>query len=459
MTDKFWKKVDYYFGMLPFMAIFGVLVVSANVEIKDLDLWLHIAMGKFIILKGYVPSVDVLSCSIAGRPWVNHEWLFQIIVYSIYNMSGADGLILMQVIIASLTMLILLLLGYSKERQLLTTIILFLLFMVYQQRFTIRPDIYSLLFFSIYIFVLSLHIDKKWAVPVLFIVQIIWSNMHGYFFFGPLFVFIGVFSEWVKRHVRLPYEWNESGRLTDSEFGRIKRIFLLVILACLFNPLFIKGAWYPINVFFSLHGEGKIFFENIQELQKPIVWGTLFDRSQFVYYKLLIFVSAISFFFNRRRIDISALIFWLVFLFFSLSAKRNTAFFAFAAYLVFITNFLNVQYSDIVPIRFSQKKFFYLTTIVLKLLFLIWIIGYYQAISVRSYYDFNKYELKSEFGGISERSFPNKAADFLVENNIKGNFFNDFNSGAYLLGRTFPNIKVFIDGRTEVYGVKFFQRV
>ena len=57
---------------------------------------------------GYVPDVDVLSCSIAGRPWVNHEWLFQVIIYNIFNLSGADGLILMQVIIASVTMLILL---------------------------------------------------------------------------------------------------------------------------------------------------------------------------------------------------------------------------------------------------------------------------------------------------------------------------------------------------------------
>ena len=43
-----------------------------------------------------------------------------------------------------------------------------------------------------------------------------------------------------------------------------------------------------------------------------------------------------------------------------------------------------------------------------------------------------------------------------MNNHIKGHFFNDFNSGAYLLGRTFPDIKVFIDGRTEVYGGGFF---
>lgn len=457
MIEKILKKADYLIGLLPLLGVFVLLVIAANVEIKDLDLWLHLAMGKFITQSGYVPGFDMLSCTIAGNPWINHEWLFQIIVYNIYNSHGAAGLILMQVIVVSLTMLILFLIGYNKDRQLISTILLFLLFMVFHQRFTIRPDLYSLLFFSIYIFVLSLHIDKGWSLPVLFTVQIIWSNMHGFFFFGPLFVLIGIVSEFIKRNVPLPYEWNKSGRLTDSEYKRIKIIFLFVILACLFNPQFVLGAWYPVSVFFSLAGENKIFFDHIQELQKPVSPDTILSTNRFLYYKVLILFSAISFVFNRRRIDISALFFWLIFLLFSLQAIRNTPFFAFAAYLVIVTNLLQVNFNDIVPLRFSEKRFLYATTIVLNVLFFIWLFTFYQSVSMRSYYDFDQYELKSEYGGISQRSFPDKAVDFLVENNIKGRFFNDFNSGAYLLGRTFPNIKVFIDGRTEVYGGKYFE--
>ncbi|MBN1869480.1 MAG: tetratricopeptide repeat protein [Candidatus Omnitrophica bacterium] len=457
MTDHFWKKANHLFGFLPLAAIFALLVVSANVEIKDLDLWLHLAMGRFITLHRTVPSVDVLSCSIAGAPWVNHEWLFQVMVYNIFHLWGASGLIMMQVVVVSLTMLLLLCIGYDKNRQLLTTIILFLVYMIYQQRFTIRPDLFSLLFFTVYIFVLSLHIDKKWSLPVLFFTQVLWSNTHGFFFFGPLFVLIGIVSEWMRRNVYLPYEWNESGRLNDDEYHRIKKIFIYVVVACLFNPLLAVGAWYPISVFFSLSGENKIFFEVIQELRQSITPQTLFDQSQYGYYKLMIVISFISFIFNRRRIDVSALLFWLVFLVFSLKAVRNTPFFAFAAYLVFITNIVNINADDIIPIRFTQKKFQYLTAMIVKILFLLWVFGFYQEISLRSYYDFDRYELKSEYGGISQSSYPDKAVDFLVVHQVKGNFFNDFNSGAYLLGRTHPDIKVFIDGRTEVYGGTFFQ--
>jgi len=457
MSDNFWKKIDYVTGLLPLGALFGLVAFVANVEIKDLDLWLHLGMGKFISLNGYVPDVDILSFSIVGHPWSNHEWLFQMIVYNIFNVWGAGGLLMMQVVVVVLTMLILLFIGYNKEKQLLITFILMLVYLVFQQRFTIRPDIFSLLFFTIYIYILALHIDKKWAPFSLMAVQILWSNMHGFFFFGPLFVLIGLVSEWIKRHIKLPYEWNVSGRLNDDEYKRLKATFVLVILACLVNPQFVEGAWYPIKVFFSLGGKNKVFFDFIQELQRPITMATIFDSNRFIYYKLLILISFVSFVLNRRRIDISALLFWMVFLVFSLKAARNTSYFAFAAYLVIVTNVLHIPYKDILPIRFSSKKFQYLTTAILNVLFLLWILNYCEGIAGRSYYDFNNYKPKSEFGGISQRNFPVRAVDFLVENNIKGNFFNDFNSGAYLIGRGFPNIRVFIDGRTELYGGDFFQ--
>jgi len=444
-------------GLLPIGALFGLLAFVANVEIRDLDLWLHIGVGKFIWQHHMVPSVDILSCSIAGKPWINHEWLFQIIVYNIYHYFGADGLLKMQIVIVCITMGILLVLGYSKDRQLFIAFMLFLVFLVFQERFTIRPDIFSLLFFALYIFILALHIDKKWAAPALVFIQMLWVNMHGFFFLGPLFILIGLVSEWLKRHAPLPWEWNSMGRLNDDEFKRLQIILGLVILGCLANPYFIEGAWYPLGVLFTLGGKNKIFFQFIQELQKPVTASTLWDTGYFVTYKILILLSFVSFIFNRRRIDISALFFWIIFLLFSLQAVRNGIFFAFAAYLVVMTNVLTIKTGDIIPLRFTEEKFKHLTAMVFKILFLVFLFQFGADAAARGYYDFDKFEQKSEYGGISRRTYPDKAVDFLIEHKIKGNVFNDFNSGAYLVGRTFPDIKVYIDGRTEVYGGDFFK--
>lgn len=458
MSDSFWKKIQYVCSLLPLGVLFGLVAFTAKIEIKDLDLWFHLGLGRFITLTQSIPNQDFLSFTIGGQPWSNHEWLFQVFVYNIYNMWGPNGLLQMQVILVVTTMLLLLFLGYNRDRLLPVTFSLFMVYLVYQQRFTLRPDLMSLTFFTIYIFVLSLHIDKKWVIPFLVFIQILWTNIHGFFFFGPLFVLIGLVSEGIKRRIPLPYEWNESGRLTDGEFRNLKILFIFVLGSCLVNPDFINGALYPLKVFFSIAGEDKIFFKYIQELQKPVTLNSIFAGGPFVYYKLFILLSFISFIFNRRNIDISALIFWLVFLVFSLKAARNMPFFAFASYMVIITNLVHVNYKDIIPLRFTEKKFQYLTMAIFNLLFMMWILRYSEGIIHRDYYDLENYTQKSEFGGVSIDSYPIQAVDFLVENNIKGQFFNDFNSGAYLIGRASPNIKVFIDGRTEAYGGEYFER-
>ena len=186
--------------------------------------------------------------------------------------------------------------GYSRERQFITILSLIFVYFVYISRFTIRPDLFSLTFFTIYIFIMSLHIDKRWSLPALVIVQILWTNFHGFFFFGPLFIMIGLFSEWLKRRIPLPWDWNNVGRLTDEEYGRMKIALGLVTVACLANPQFIEGALYPIKVFFSLSGGDSIFFDYIQELKPPVEWQNFFGGGDYAYYKLMIIVSALTFY-------------------------------------------------------------------------------------------------------------------------------------------------------------------
>ncbi|MCB9721160.1 MAG: tetratricopeptide repeat protein [Candidatus Omnitrophica bacterium] len=455
---KILEKANIYVGLFVVGALFGLLIFVSGVEIKDLDLWLHLGVGKYIMLSGSVPQEDLFNVVTTGHFWNNHEWLFQLLVWNVFSQWGEQGLSQMQTVVVTFTMMLLFFIGYSKERQFIMILSLIFVYFVYISRFTIRPDLFSLTFFTLYIFIMSLHIDKRWSLPALVIVQVLWTNFHGFFFFGPLFVLIGLFSEWMKRHVKLPWEWNQSGRLTDEEYGRLKIALVLVSVACLANPQGVEGALYPIKVFFSLSGGDSIFFDYIQELKPPVEWGDFFGGGNYAYYKLMIIVSALTFFLNRRRLDISALILWIIFLLFSLKAIRNISFFAFTAYLCIISNCYYLAAADVIPLRFNSKRFVYITGIFCKILLLGFIAENYNVMAERGYYDFDKYQRKSEFGGIAKRTYPSGAADFIIENGIKANIFNDFNSGAYLIGRTFPNIKVFMDGRTELYGGEFFRQ-
>ena len=47
------------------------------------------------------------------------------------------------------------------------------------------------------------------------------------------------------------------------------------------------------------------------------------------------------------------------------------------------------------------------------------------------------------------------AVDWLLRNKPQGNIFNSYGWGGYLIWRTYPEYKVYIDGRADVYGDKF----
>ncbi len=458
MSEDFFRRLSLIAGFFVLLAVFLLLGFMANLEIKDLDLWLHLGTGRHIVTHGmHVPSADILSYTIAGKPWVNHEWLFQVLVYLIHRQWGPEGLITMQVFLVTATVFLLLLMGYNSRKQLAVIFALLMVVLVYQSRFTIRPDLYSLFFMALDIYILSFWLHRRWAFYAVFLVQILWSNMHGFFFLGPLLVGLGICSEWIKRHVPLPYHWNYVGRLDNDEYRRIKLLFGAVLLACTLNPLGLEGALYPLQVTMQLSRDAHVFFDSIIELQRPLSRHNIFSMDVYPFYKLTILISFLSFVFNRRRLDIGLFIFWLVFLLFSLAAVRNLVFFAFAAYIAFCANAAHISIKNLVPVRVVDKRFAYLTGAIVKLLLIVWVFKYFSEVSVNGYYDFDRYERKSEFGGVTQRSYPQKAVDFLLANGVTGRIFNDFNSGAYLVGRTFPRLKVFIDGRTEVYGPKFFK--
>ncbi len=457
MSLNFFQQLTRVFGLLALGVMFAIIAFACLIEVKDLDLWLHVRMGEIITTSGHVPAKDVLSATINGRAWVNHEWLFQVVAYTVRAAFGFDGLLYMQAVMVILTFMVLLLWTYRGDRQLVILPLLFSVMQVYQTRFTVRPDLFSVMYFVLFVMILSTFMEKRWSLPVLIVVQVLWVNMHGYFFWGPVLAGLFLAAEAGRRHLPLPWAWREEGRLSDAGYHRLMAALALVILAGLANPLMFKGAVYPLKVLLQLSGGHKVFFKYITELQPPIVWAKFFDFGQQGPFKTLIIVSAISFILNIRRLNLGLLLAWLLVLAFALSALRNMVYFAVIAYVAVMFNTAALDLKAMLPVRFIREEFELLAGWLCKIALIAFFLSYGGEMAQNGYYDFNKFARKSEFLGIAQRTFPDGAVDFLIQNGFKGPIFNDFNSGAYLVGRASPAIKVFIDGRTELYGDKFFK--
>ncbi|MCX5695397.1 MAG: tetratricopeptide repeat protein [Candidatus Omnitrophica bacterium] len=454
MENRNTQILDNVLKRLLLFFFFCLLVVYASREVADLDLWLHLKTGEYILQHKTIPPGDIFAFTIYGKPWINHEWLFQVITYLFHAAWGPTGLILMQNIIVVLTFLFLWMAFRRRNNLMLIFSVLYLAVLASAYRFMIRPDIFSLLFLSAYLCVLKDFNENNsawiWILPF---AQIIWVNIHGFAFAGPLLVGVFLLSEFIKRMGL----GNNVRRLDNRQVKQLFMLLAILLLVSFINPYGSKGAFYPFLVLEQISGKGKVIFQYVKELASPINPKNLFDGGRFLYYKVLLIVSFFSFIFNRKRINIADLLLWLFFLFSSLVAARNAAIFAIVAAFVTLNN-AQLFWENRGPLFSGWRKS--ILSPILKYL-CVAALFYYPARGAQQFLELvadslGTYALKSSRNGVAEATYPQKAVDFLLKNNFPKYMFNDFNSGSFLVYNVFPRRQVFIDGRTELYGPDFF---
>ena len=59
--------------------------LAASFVARNADFWLHLATGRLLAQGGYSFGADPFAYTTAGLAWVNHAWLYDRIVYSLYR--------------------------------------------------------------------------------------------------------------------------------------------------------------------------------------------------------------------------------------------------------------------------------------------------------------------------------------------------------------------------------------
>lgn len=73
------KENRLQFAVCFFVYAFSAIAFSSLDA--DTDLWGHIQFGKEILEKGFIPKFDSYSYTANGVPWINHEWLTEVIFF------------------------------------------------------------------------------------------------------------------------------------------------------------------------------------------------------------------------------------------------------------------------------------------------------------------------------------------------------------------------------------------
>src|SRR5713101_2922300 len=75
--------------LLILLYLFPVLVTTQ--QVVDPDIWWHLRTGQWIVEHRTVPITDPFSSYGMGKPWIAYSWLFEILIYGLYQAFGLVG--------------------------------------------------------------------------------------------------------------------------------------------------------------------------------------------------------------------------------------------------------------------------------------------------------------------------------------------------------------------------------
>ena len=411
--------------LLVLILLFALLFISQINTIVDSDLWCHFKTGEYILKNFNIPQTDIFSYTLENQPWIDHEWLSQIIFYIIFAKFGWLGVNTFKAVVVSLCFLILLFFIFFKYKKLVYALFFIVISLfAFGYRSFARPEIFSYLFLCLFFYVLESE-EKFYLLPIL---QILWVNLHGYFILGPVLIFLYCI-----------------GSLALRDFKKVKRLGLILgftCLACCINPYFYKGAVYPIKILIGIFNQQRSYMQDVHELMMPINAG--FGR--YVFFWILAILSSVTFLINLKKARMQHVLIFLGSFAASYAAVRNMPVFIFMAMPLAVINLNEAGVTK----NIVDKKYY-------GAILLVILAGIYFFIS-NKYYEFTKQSAfrKTESGMIGLLT-PKKACDFLERGNIKGRIFNSIDFGHYIAYRFYPERRVFIDVRTELYKNDFYQ--
>ena len=206
----------------PLALLVGFSLYWFSDTIADPDLWGHIRFGQDILETGSIVQIDRYSYRTGDQPWINHEWLSEVIFAVLYNRSGPAGLVVFKVLLSLLIFgLWYAHLGRCGLGPWCSVALLVLISIPFRMGLgTIRPQIFTYFFFFLELLILLKAGSGReywlWVVPILLAV---WVNLHGGVLAGA-----GLFLLWVTiRIVTAPRD--ESGWLA-SRLGLAVRLGL-----------------------------------------------------------------------------------------------------------------------------------------------------------------------------------------------------------------------------------------
>jgi len=421
------------FAQMFFLVVFmGIYISGADSILKDGDTGYHIRAGEIIIREMAVPRHDPFSFISPTLPWTAHEWLSEVVMAIVHNALGVQGIVFLFALLLATTHWLLFRWIRSSGRNILVDLLIFVLVLLSSRiHWLARPHAFSLFLIVLLYQILILHQEDRgnylYVIPPM---MLLWVNLHGGFIAG--FLFLGIFL--TGYIVRFFTEEKEERSFSAKKGRQLLMICGVSVLAACVNPYGVHAFLFPFHLVSETY-----LMDHVQEFLSPNFHGFSPYR-----YLLLFLIGMLGL--SKTRLALTELMLVLLFTSMSLYSMRYIPLCA-IVYAPILSRHGDILFGQLkgkvarclraraeVYERIDARAKGYATLIVVMAVFM--------ALSTTG----------KVYARFPEKTAPMAAIEFLRNNPIRGNMFNNDEIGDYVIYELYPQYKVFVDGRSDMYG-------
>jgi hypothetical protein len=435
------------------LALLFLRMDGATRMLGDGDTGWHVRTGEWILRNGGVPHTDLFSYTKAGQPWYAWEWLWDVGAGWLHLHAGMAGVVLASMLVLCLTFAMLFRIVRAECPNVLAAFgVTFAATAGSTMHWLARPHLFTLLLVVVFYAVLErARRGRPRLLVTLPALMVLWTNLHGGFFVGIILIgcyAAGEIATWLLEK--------------DSEKAmaglRRSRPFVLAGLASAAATL-VNPYTYRLHVHMWKFLSGASLWRYINEYQP-----TEFQNNLALWYEPLVFlgVAAAAWCLYRRRFAHAfMLIGWLHLALFSV---RNLPIYLLVAAPVVAGMvqelLLRLAQAPLAPwvgrtVRavesfaadFGVNDGFARTHLAS--------VAGFVAMAAIFYAPAPPAKFRAEY---DPKQYPAQALGVLRGQEMSRSIFADDEWGDYLIYRLYPQTRVFVDGRFDLYGEEFTKR-
>ena len=413
--------------------------------VSDFDLGWQMATGRWIVQHHSIPSVDVLSYTAAGQPWI-YPVASGIIFYIAYLAGGYALLSWLGAITCVGTTALLLRRGSP-----VTAALAILAVPLIALRMTPRADMFTVVLFAAFLSLLWEQYRtgqaRMWLLPLL---MLAWVNLHVGFIAG-----LGLVAAYVVIELLDAALGKSTGEAVLQRLRRSAPWLAMTLAATLVNP----WGW---DIYRAIILQQRVAAQHAVLIAEwgrvPLSWAALatsFSVRQTggsIYILLAIAVVAAAVALLRAQLGVALLLVAAIYA--GLRYARMAS--VFACVVVIVGGALLSQAGKrLEPYLGSLRLQKALASCAVALLALIAGVRCYDLATNRFYTGGTS---ESSFGAGLSWWFPQRAVEFIRAHNLPGEVFNTYNEGGFVAWALGPERQDSIDGRAIPFGIARMER-